>query len=708
MGKRKKLFAAVLGVMLIMSQTMISRAEGTEVRKEPSKSKKKYVEGQILVKFKSGVSLEENINTMSNKYYFKKVGSINSLKIQAFNIPKNTNLENIINKLKLEKNIEFAQPNYIYYPDSFSTDPRASELWGLENNGQGINGRAGVSGVDLDITKAWTQTKGSESVVVGVIDTGIDINHPDLKDRIWTNTGEVPGNGIDDDGNGYIDDVNGWDFYNNDNSVYDVKDGDKHGTHVAGTIAASLNNVGVVGVAPKVKIMPLKFLGPFGGSTFDAVKAISYAKNKGVKVLNNSWGGSGYDYLLKDAIDSCNALFVAAAGNEENNNDVTPSYPASYSSSNILSVAAIDNRGNLASFSNFGATSVDVAAPGVNILSTIPKPAELGCAVKYQSSDYKAFTQGISMLNVNASQRDGLIKKVMDFFGANENSKILLVEDNGQWDNTAVENIYQTSLSNLGFKNITKYPVELAQDGPDIAALASYDVVIWDTGDSEYWTITEADKVNLSEYLKGGKGLYLLGNTLVEGLLNQDFTRNYLHIKYLFNDDNVKQLKGISGNEFDGMTIEVSNNYVDRIEPIDETAKLVLNYSGDSDYNSSYQYLHGTSMATPHVTGVAALLASKGINDPITIRDKIISGTVSLSGVNGYVATNGMVNAYNSLRLVKDYNNDKVIDISDLAAVSRRYNVNIANSAADKVYDLNEDGVVDVFDLVSVSKDFNR
>jgi thermitase len=209
----------------------------------------------------------------------------------------------------------------------------------------------------------------------------VDINHPDLRNNIWTNPGETAGDGIDNDRNGYVDDLNGWDFFHNDASVFDAADGDEHGTHVAGTIAAEGNNsAGVVGVNWQAKIMPLKFLGSGGGYTSGAVEALNYAVNKGVKISNNSWGGGGSSQALADAINRADAaghLFVAAAGNGGadgvgDNNDGVPHYPSNYNNANIISVAATNSRDAIASFSNYGSTSVDLAAPGVGIWSTLP------------------------------------------------------------------------------------------------------------------------------------------------------------------------------------------------------------------------------------------------------------------------------------------------------------------------------------------------
>ena len=262
-------------------------------------------------------------------------------------------------------------------------DERFMDLWGLKNTGN----EGGVAGADIAVTHAWEQTTGSRDVTVAVIDTGVDYNHPDLKNNIWQNSGELGvdangedkrTNGVDDDGNGYVDDWHGWDAYNSDN---DPMDGHSHGTHCAGTIGAEGDNeIGVVGVNWKVSIIPVKIFSDKGSTSTDAiVRGISYANTVGAHVQSNSWGGGSFSEAVYDVITEARdvgAVFVAASGNNYgNDNDTRPFYPSSYDVDNIVSVASIDKKNRLSSFSNKGPTSVDVAAPGSNILSTVPNNA---------------------------------------------------------------------------------------------------------------------------------------------------------------------------------------------------------------------------------------------------------------------------------------------------------------------------------------------
>ncbi|MFH1319120.1 MAG: S8 family peptidase [Bacteroidota bacterium] len=327
----------------------------------------KYSREYILVKFKSGAlqfrirEICTEVGIIIDKHY----KDINVYKIK---VPFDK-VKEIIDILLEYDEVEYAEIDHaVRIFQTIPADPDFDKLWGLHNTGQD----AGTADADMDAPEAWDITTGG-SVVVSVIDSGVNYNHEDLASNMWVNGGEIPDNGIDDDGNGYIDDYRGWDFANGDNDPMDDND---HGTHCSGTIGAAGNNgIGVVGVNWTVKIMPLKFIDQCGsGSTSDAIEAILYSKNMGVKISSNSWGGGAYSQALYDAIQefrNAGGLFVAAAGNEGNNNDITGSYPASYDLSNIIAVAATDRNDNLASFSNYGVTSVDVAAPGVGIYSTV-------------------------------------------------------------------------------------------------------------------------------------------------------------------------------------------------------------------------------------------------------------------------------------------------------------------------------------------------
>jgi subtilisin family serine protease len=266
--------------------------------------------------------------------------------------------------------VEYVEPNYVLTADVLPNDTRFGELYAMRNTGQ----TGGTVGADIKAYLAWDQFTGDPNLKIGIIDTGVDYNHPDLAANIWTNPGEIPGNGIDDDGNGYIDDVHGYDFYNNDGDPFDDNG---HGSHCAGTIAGvGNNNLGVAGVCWAGKIVAIKFLSGGGsGSTDGAIRGIQYAIAVGVRLTSNSWGGGSFSQALLDAINAAGAagqLFVAAAGNSGSNNDTSPHYPSSYDTPYIVAVAATDHNDNLASFSCYGATSVDLAAPGVDILSCQP------------------------------------------------------------------------------------------------------------------------------------------------------------------------------------------------------------------------------------------------------------------------------------------------------------------------------------------------
>lgn len=275
-----------------------------------------------------------------------------------------SSLAETIEELENNPNVEFAEPNYKREMSVISTDDTYKDLlWAIYNSGQTVNGTAGVADVDMDIDEAWNLTTGTSSIIVAVIDSGVDYNHPDLSDSMWDGT-----NCVDDQGNALGSCVHGYDYENNDKnpmpSYY-------HGTHVAGTIAAARNNgAGVIGVAPETKIMAIRF----ASNVATEIKAINFARLNGAKIINASFSGTSASFgelsTLQAFQDAGGIIVAAASNNNGNNNDTTPYYPASYPLDNIISVAATDQSDGLASFSNIGASSVDVGAPGVNIYST--------------------------------------------------------------------------------------------------------------------------------------------------------------------------------------------------------------------------------------------------------------------------------------------------------------------------------------------------
>ena len=262
---------------------------------------------------------------------------------------------------------------------------------------------------DAGVSKAWEISTGN-GATVAVIDTGIDIAHEDLAENIWVNTGEIPNNGIDDDGNGKVDDVNGWNFSDNNNVVCDISsmENENHGTHIAGIIAAVKDNGrGIVGVAPSAKVMPLKVFKNGTAYTSDIINAIQYAESMGVKIVNCSWGSIDDNIALKETIQNSNMLFVCAAGNSSADIDSNPVYPAAFDCSNIITAASVNGYGSLSGFSNYGESCVDVAAPGEEIQSTLTGGAY---GKKSGTSMAAAFVSGEAALLLSDSESRSAIE----------------------------------------------------------------------------------------------------------------------------------------------------------------------------------------------------------------------------------------------------------------------------------------------------------
>lgn len=355
-----------LGLIASLLVTSGAFAKGPAVESVP---------GEYLVQLKQPVKTSK-LSTMANILGGQVLRVMPQQNILVIKRSEIENAQAVAKTLSALPQVAVAEPNYIYRINKTPNDPDLSKLWGIKNVGQEDSSKSiGVEGVDVGAEQAWDIQTGSDQVVVAVIDTGLDYTHEDLKENAWTNEAEANGkDGVDDDNNGYIDDIHGYDFVNNDG---DPMDDHGHGSHCSGTIGAKGDDgKGIVGVAWNVKIMGIKFLSAEGsGSLEDAIKSIDYATKMGARIMSNSWGGGGFSELLKQSIEranEANAVFTAAAGNHSGNNDESPSYPASYTVPNIISVAAVDNKGQLAYFSCYGRRSVHVGAPGVNVYSSIP------------------------------------------------------------------------------------------------------------------------------------------------------------------------------------------------------------------------------------------------------------------------------------------------------------------------------------------------
>ncbi|KXJ51689.1 MAG: peptidase S8 [Colwellia sp. Phe_37] len=385
-----------------------------------------YKSDSILVVYKDGATkldrkaarntVRAKISDLNNDEIDDKYNNLGKGRLAKFKLD-GISVKSALEKLRKNPAILYAEPDYIVSKAGVPNDARFDELWGMHNTGQ----TGGVDDADIDAPEAWDISTGSRDVVVGVIDTGVDYNHPDLTANMWVNPGEIAGDGIDNDNNGFIDDVHGINAITNSG---DPMDDNGHGTHVSGTIGATGNDgVGVAGVNHNVSIIGCKFLDGNGdGSTSDALTCIDYFvdlknnHNVDVSTLNNSWGGGGFSQALYDSITAtsdANILFVAAAGNGGYDNDASPSYPSSYDHDSVLAVAGTNHTDAMYTSSQYGLTSVDIAAPARNVLSTVP------------GGGYSSFT-GTSMATPHVAGAAALVLSVNPELSAVELKELLM------------------------------------------------------------------------------------------------------------------------------------------------------------------------------------------------------------------------------------------------------------------------------------------
>lgn len=372
----------------------IASLEATPEMAPPSDSKLgEFKPGELILRTRPGFSLSGEESSVVSDLGANVIGSFDTPgglhksatgEFLHIKLPAGVSVEEAMASLADDDRVEFAAPNNIYTLDNYfqgttpnatgsapTNDPDLPKLWGLNNEGQ----TGGKADADIDAPEAWQvhagRTQAQGGPIIAVIDSGIDYNHPDLAANMWTNTGEIAGDGIDNDGNGVIDDVHGFNAFD---QTGDPMDGMGHGTHCAGTIGAVGNDGnGVVGVNQNANMMAVKIFNDEGKTDAAAIiRGIQYATKMGARITSNSWGGPLPNDGIKQAFAESSALHLVAAGNSGWNNDWLPSFPANYALDNIVAVAATDHNDGIASFSQYGKRNVDLGAPGVDILSTVP------------------------------------------------------------------------------------------------------------------------------------------------------------------------------------------------------------------------------------------------------------------------------------------------------------------------------------------------
>jgi len=585
-----------------------------------------YKNGELLVKFKSSVNDVQKLTAhrMLGAQVIKKVRIEG---VERIKLPDDLSVEEAVRLYRKNPDVEYAEPNYLVRAAVIPNDTRFTEQWHLINTGQTVNGTVGTVGADIDAPEAWGITEGTSSVIVAVIDSGVDKNHPDLKDNLLA----------------------GHDFVDDDSEPDDLNG---HGTHVAGIIGAVSNNAqGVAGTAWNCRILPLRALDQNGeGTIADVVDAIAFAAENNVKIINMSFANSSYVQTLYNSIKAYpDILFIAAAGNEGaqatgDNNDVIPIYPASFDLPNIISVTATDQNDNLSSFSNSGLKSVDIAAPGENILSTIPS---FITGITY-SGLYKVIYLAFGFEGINgAFSRNEVMQRVANFAGISGGDGLLIIDDDG---GSAYETYYTDSLRALGY-SFDSYQIMSNGDGPAADRLKQYSLVIWFTGDEYRNTLTLTDQENLRSYLNAGGTLFITGQEIGFEIGQSDFYQTYLHALYVSDDANGKFLTG--SNIFAGLSVDLSLTsgdgagnqvFVDALLPLGSASAFSI------QYNDAYVLLDGTSMSTAVVSGVAALVASYYGNFKAGQLKSVILQSVDIKqSLKGKILTGGRINAFKAL-----------------------------------------------------------
>jgi subtilisin family serine protease len=571
--------------------------------------------GQVIVRYTRGASRSDRVAAKDDA----AAGHLRKLLLSRTELVKVTPGEEAQAAARLEQdpNVVYAEPNAIVHEEAIPNDPRFTDLWGLNNTGQQVKGVAGLADADIDAPEAWNMGAVSSGVgtsVVAVVDSGVVANHPELAVNMFSNAGEANHtNGVDDDGNGFIDDYRGWDFAYNDNNPTTTRD---HGTHVAGTIGALANNShGVAGVASfptqsgfwlGPRIMAVKVLDEQGSGTIaDLADGLVYAGAMNAKVANVSLGLPGTSATLDNAIKSNpNTLYVVAAGNDGVNNDTSPHTPCNPATApdaaNKICVAATDSSDALAGFSNFGATNVDLAAPGVDILSTVPTK-------RIFSDNFETDIAG--RWKTDAAGQTGTQRWGRSTLFSTSPSHSLTDSPVGNYQNH--QDNWARNQNGFDFTGVhhcrvnadAKIDTEDNFDTFTIEATRTPSVVSsWQTVFSFNGTATGSLTANLPAAFDGKTGVFVRFRLRTDGTNTRD------------------------GVYLDDVAVRCRTNTFNA---------------------TSYEFLSGTSMATPHVAGAAAFLFSKFPGATVgQVKDKILRSADRKASLSGRVVTGARLNLY--------------------------------------------------------------
>jgi subtilisin family serine protease len=565
-----KLRCASLAVVLTVVVPGVAAAQ-TLQRARPPRSAPADVPGQVIVQFRPGVTASGR-SGMRRAAEAEVVHAMVRPGQQLLKVQTGQTVDDAIRALERDPRVAYAQANHVYRAAAVPNDPLFGQLWGQLNSGQtvrGIPGFTGIPGDDVDATAAWNRTTGSRGIIVAVTDTGIAYDHPDLAANMWRNPGEILGNGVDDDHNGFVDDVRGWDFCGSPLGLNpcagpddnDPRDLNEHGTHVAGTIGAVGDNArGVAGMTWQVTLMPVRVLNADGGGTSQTVAdGFDYAGANGARIVNASLGGDPQpdDIAVSQAMAAHpNTLYVVAAGNDGEDNDAVPHNPCALGASNLVCVAATTQSDQLAVFSNHGATTVDLGAPGTNILSTVPS-----------SSFHDEFEGGLGQWTTTGWQRVSTTSggggfSVTDSPGGNYARNA----------NTVLQTAARIPMSGEGCR--VSYALRLDSEPLGPGDILEDGLIVEFSTNGVSWT--EAD----GWAGHTGGQFFSISSALPSGPA--------LFVRFRFVSDG-------DATVFDGA-------YLDNIRAGCLADGSVPPYDG-----SEFAFLDGTSMATPQVSGAAAL-----------------------------------------------------------------------------------------------------